>query len=77
MSLTLAWAPAEPDRVSVAWLASTRVTVAVSPAGTLLTVTPLSGWPLVPVNVPLFSVMVMALPIDPSLAADSVNVLAL
>ena len=72
--MALAWALAAPVSVSVAWVASTRVTVAVSPVGTLLTLTPLSGWPSVPENVPLFSVMATLLPMAPLLATASVKV---
>ena len=77
MSLLLAWAVALPARANVACVASTRVTVAVSPPGMLLTVTPDKACPLVPVKVSLVSVRVTVLLIEPSLATASEKVVAL
>ena len=69
----MAWAVALPEKLSVTWVASTRVTTAVRPAGTLPNVTPGKAAPLVPVNVVLAKVIVDVAVIEPSFAAASAN----
>ena len=77
MSLAFACALALPVKLRVAWVASTRVTTAVRPAGTFPNDTPGKAAPLVPVNVSLANVMVAVVVIEPSFAADSANEVAL
>ncbi len=63
-----------PVSEMTAVVALVRITVAVNPAGTLVTTAPGTGEPLVPAKVPFTKVAVTVFPIDPLLPEASVKV---